>query len=186
MRRRGARITVLCEDEAQERFARQVCYKLGYHRREVYAARYPSGRGSGEQWVCERYAVEVRAHRRERTHQNVELLVVVDADTHTVEQRKRRLGEKLGDAGLAPRSNDEPIVIWVPKRCLETWLLWLAERGEVDEETPGQTCKNLVRDDDWKTAPARFVDYYRRPDQTPEPLPSMADALIETRRLSVS
>lgn len=184
MNRRGVRVTVLCEDDAHKRFARYAFLRLGYHRREIRELHNPSGRGSAEQWVREHYANEVRTHRSRGASQQVVLVVIVDADTQTVQQRHQQLENQLQTKGLRPRSETEPIVIWVPKRHIETWVAWLSGRDVNEKDHNKHHCKRLVHDQDWKCAAERFVDIFRAPNDRPEGLlPSMLSAIEEMARL---
>ena len=93
----------------------------------------PSGAGSGEQWVRERFVIEVEACRVRQAE--TRLIVVIDADTHTVQARIEQLDSALREAGVhiipdETRMNRTPR----PRRNIETWILCLSD-VEVNEET---------------------------------------------------
>ena len=93
----------------------------------------PSGAGSAEQWVRERFAIEVEACRSR--HAQTKLIVLIDADLQTVHQRIRQLDQKLRDAGVPAIPNDtERFARLVPKRNIETWILCLND-VQVNEDT---------------------------------------------------
>lgn len=184
MKRRGVRVRILFEDDAQWTFARHVFLVRGYHHREIRGVPYVPGQGSAEQRVRDQYPQEVKGNRSRRKNQQVELLVVIDADTSTVDNRKKQLATKLKEDGLAARSGKEPIVVWIPKRCVETWIAWLSNH-DVTERTESHRCKNLVRDCDYRPPARKFVDGFRQPDQVPGLLPSIRDAHAEMKRLPV-
>jgi hypothetical protein len=114
-RRRGVRVTVLVEDQALERFAREVLLQLRFGPREIRVERHPAGGGSAKHWVETRYPIEVRAYRRKVNSQRIALLVGTEADEQTVADRFRCLASKLTDAGIADRNDDERVALWVPK-----------------------------------------------------------------------
>jgi hypothetical protein len=93
----------------------------------------PSGAGSAELWVRERFAIEVEAYRGRRA--KTKLIVVIDADTRSVQQRISQLDQALREAGAPPISNNEEgIARLVPRRNIETWILCLND-VQVDEDT---------------------------------------------------
>jgi hypothetical protein len=179
--RKGVRLVLLCEDDEHRRFARHVFHKLGRHYRELRTLVCPAGRGSAEQWVRQRYAEEVRVYRRRaNTQQGIALVVTVDADQQTVDYRHAQLSQSLNEFALAERGTAERIVIWVPKRHIETWVADLLGQDVSEEDD----CKNLMRDADYRPAADRFVERYRGPGSRPaNVLPSMSRAFDETDRL---
>jgi len=180
MRRQGTRLIILCEDDEHEQFARHTFLALGYHPREMRVVPRCAGRGAAEQWVREQYALEVRAHRRKASSQNIGLIVVIDADTSTVAKRHGQLNAHLKENNLENRGPRECIVIWVPKRHIETWIAWLSNH-KVDES---RDCKDLTRGADYRACAARFVHIYRDTDGRPEGLlPAMSHAFDEMKRL---
>jgi hypothetical protein len=97
---------------------------------------FPAGKGSGEQWVRNRFAKEVSACRFRVTGKRAEtaLVVIIDADAYTVEQRLQHLADALHEAGIDPLQNNELIARLIPKRNVETWILCLNDH-RVDEIT---------------------------------------------------
>lgn len=95
----------------------------------------PSGKGSAESWVRKSFAKEVGAYRKRQAKAATALIVVIDADTHTVQDRLNQLDQALRDAGKQRiDAGTEQIARLVPKRNIETWILCLTGQ-EVDEET---------------------------------------------------
>lgn len=96
----------------------------------------PNGRGSGEAHVRRIYPSEVRALRRVNSYSEIgrALVIMIDADTFTVNERHNELDRNLRDAQLEPRQSNEKIAILVPKRNIETWIHYL-KGSAVDEET---------------------------------------------------
>ncbi len=131
MARREARLIVLCEDNAQERFLGGLEMGMGYRR--VRLVRLPAGQGSGELHVRRNYAAEVRAHRSKRNAQPMlALITMLDADVVTTDHRHQQLAYELANDGQAPRQPEERIAILVPKRHVESWVKFL-ETGVGDE-----------------------------------------------------
>src|SRR6266571_4975890 len=124
MTRGRRRLLVVSEDKQQETFSRRALMRFGYRRHELSFATAPSGRGAGEQFVRTRYARELRIVRG-TTYQRVGLVVMVDADTSTVQERSNQLAGELAGSSLPPRTDDDPVAIVVPRRSIETWIHYL-------------------------------------------------------------
>ena len=59
-------------------------------------------------------------------HAKTALIVMIDADTHTVQDRWRQLDQALEDGGKQRvDAEHEQIARLVPKRNIETWILCL-------------------------------------------------------------
>ena len=128
-----SQIILLLEDALHERFIYRYLRKLGYGRHLMRFARSPSGVGSAEQRVRERFALEVRACTRRQA--KTTLIVLVDADTHTVQERIAQFDSSLREAGIPMiPDNTRRIARLVPKRNIETWILCLFD-VQVNEET---------------------------------------------------
>jgi len=179
--RKGVRLVVVCEDDEHWKFARHAFLRLGYHNRELRPFISPSGRGAAEHWVRKRYALEVRAHRRRVASQKVGLVVVVDADTETTEHRHNQLSSELADAGLPQRTDGERIVLWIPRRHIETWVAYLLGNKVTEDED----WKRRMQGQDYRPPAYRFIELYQRSDDRPaDLLPSMSLAYEELACLS--
>jgi hypothetical protein len=123
--RERVRAVVVCEDRAHRSFAEKLCERLGLTPLHVHVA--PSGAGSAEQWVRNRFLAEARAHRSQANHQaNLVLLVVTDSDAFGVAGRTAWFDEELEKDGRPRRGGAERIVYLVPAWSIETWLAWLS------------------------------------------------------------
>lgn len=124
MPRRTATVIILCEDQQQEVFVRHWLQAKGFNRRQIRVRRSPVAQGSAEQFVRTQYPVEVQECRRVATYQpvGVSLVVSIDADISSVEERQRQLDRELESHDLERRGVDERIAILVPKRNIETWV----------------------------------------------------------------
>jgi hypothetical protein len=134
MAERIARIILLVEDINQETLLRRYLQQFGHDNRNMRPVKIAAGHGSGEQFVRERYSSEVRAIRAQLARTKACLIVVLDADTGSVGDRRHQLERALRDADETPRGASEPILHLIPKRNVETWILCLNSR-DVDEVT---------------------------------------------------
>jgi hypothetical protein len=127
-----SQVIVLVEDDRQEMLVYRYLKKRGLRTRIESS---PSGKGSAESWVRKSFAKEVTAYRIRQAKASTALIVVIDADTHTVQDRLNQLDQALMDAGKQRiDAGTEQIARLVPKRNVETWILCLNEQ-EVDENT---------------------------------------------------
>jgi len=124
-------VVLLCEDQAHETFVRRFLRNRGFKSGEIRTLPLPDGSQSGEQWVRSRYPDELKAIRSRR---NAYLLVVTDADQHTTALRKRALDQECDRRGVDRRTADEPVLVIVPRRNIETWCEYVDGR-DVDETT---------------------------------------------------
>jgi hypothetical protein len=132
---KASKIIVLCEDKAHEVFVTRFL-KKGWNvkPRAIRVPPYPNGKGSGKKYVEDNIFLEVEALRRR--HASTVLLVVKDADEHTVEQVRGNL-----DAKVEPhRTADEPIAYIIPKWHIQTWIAYL--NGDHVDEGDKATYKN--------------------------------------------
>lgn len=149
MIQRRIQIVVLCEDRQQEVFARHFLKKRGFTGNMRYSV-CPEGSQSGEQFVRSRYPMEVKAYRSKASYLSIGLVVVIDADTKTVQERLNQLDDALRADEQEIRQPKEAIAVFVPKRNIETWIHYL-QGNAVDEEGEYQkffknegTCKPYV------------------------------------------
>lgn len=137
MPERIANKIILAEDAVQQNLVRRYLQRCGHESREcrfvALPARGPGG--SGEKYVRDQYPQQVQACRSSLGRRATALLVViVDADMETTERRAAQLGSALLAAGMQGRGHDEPIVVLIPRRHVETWIRALLG-NQVDEVT---------------------------------------------------
>ncbi|GBF81918.1 hypothetical protein [Aphanothece sacrum] len=128
MSQNRVQIVILCEDRQQEVFARYFLEQRGFNSR-FRAKINPPGSQSGEQYVRTEYAKEVQAYRQNKNRISLALVVIIDADQFTVEERLNQLANTLKNN----RQPDEAIAIFIPKRNIETWIHHL--QGTLVDET---------------------------------------------------
>jgi hypothetical protein len=142
----------------------------------------PSGQGSAEAWVRKTFVKEVSAYRNR--HAQTKLIVVIDADTATVEDRLRQLDQALIENGKAPiDARTEQIARLIPKRNVETWVLCLNGHS-VDEETNYKKTRN-----DWNElipqASETLLDWTRSVEPPNHCVDSLRNGVRELKRLTV-
>ena len=133
MSQRRVQIVILCEDKQQEVFAIHFLQKRGFTLDRNFRTEI-CPKGAGEQFVREKYAQEVVEYRRQRNKRSGMLIVLIDADKKTVEERLKQLDDALIENSQQLRQPSEAIAIFVPKRNIETWIHYL-QGTNVDEET---------------------------------------------------
>ena len=133
-KRPRAKLIILCEDSQQAVFAKHFFIRRGFASQKITLQM--NTKGSGEQFVRTEYAKQVKFCRQTSSYSPVGtyLVVLIDADNHTYEQRLRQLDESLEDDGQPKRQPNEKIAIFVPKRNIETWIHYLMGKA-VDEKT---------------------------------------------------
>jgi hypothetical protein len=131
---------VLAEDTVQQNLVRRYLERCGHETRECRFVPLPArGRGgSGERYVRDQYAPQVQACRSSLGRRAAALLIVViDADMETTEHRRSQLSDALRSTDMNERRDDEPIVLLIPKRHIETWIRALL--GEHADEVTDYT-----------------------------------------------
>lgn len=182
MAERIANIILLVEDINQENLLRRYLQQLGHGNRNMRPQRLPKGQGSGEQFVRERYASEVRAIRSQLTRTKACLIAMIDADAGSVDDRRQQLGRALQDAEEASRSASEPILNLVPKRNVETWILCL--NSEMVDEVNDYRHDSRVSSERIKQAASTLFSWTRINSTIPAAcVPSLRDCLSEFERL---
>jgi hypothetical protein len=165
-------VIVLAEDARHQRFIRRCLERLNYPSDRIRNEPLPAGRGSGEQWVRERHARAVRAYRDRAARANTALVIMIDADIYTVDQRLQQ---------LETPHEGEKIARMIPKRNIETWVLCLTGTI-VDEETDYHDRPGI--DEQIKPAAAELFQWTRPNALIPHRcVPSLHLAIPEMRRL---
>lgn len=126
----GVSLVLLCEDKQTDSFVRRFLRHRRFGSRDIRTLSLPNSRQSGEQWVRERYSEELKAIRARR---QAYLIVVTDADSGSTEDRRRQLEAECDNNGVPRRSDDDPVLIFVPRRNIETWFAYL-DGTDVDED----------------------------------------------------
>ena len=144
------RILVLCEDQRQETFIRRFLKKSRMEDKCRYCP-FPDGKGAGEQHVRESYPRELKLARDKKTF----LLVMIDADKKTAEERRRQFAEACKNQDISPEKANDPVAVFIPARNIETWIYFLKTGEKVDESTD---YSNLVGKDECKPQAKKLRD----------------------------
>jgi hypothetical protein len=183
--RASMRGVVLCEDKLTERFVRKLLGSLGFDtQRRIRFETAPSGSGSGEAWVKQRYPHEVRLLRSKRHQRDLCLLAIRDGDRFGVDVRKRELDEQLETEQLAPRQPRERIATPVPTWSIETWLLTLLGDDRWHEGVPVKAELAKRHGERADEAIVAAVRAWTEGAAEASTLPSLRDGLLELARLS--
>ena len=126
----SARIRLLCEDRQTDNFVRRFLFHRNFRSRDIHTVPLPDGLQSGEQWVRESYPRQLKVVRRRR---QVGLLVVIDADNNTTTDRKAGLDQECVRQNVTPSSPNDPVIVVIPRRNIETWFHFLRHKRSVDE-----------------------------------------------------
>ncbi|REJ71412.1 MAG: hypothetical protein DWQ29_23655 [Planctomycetota bacterium] len=180
-RKRGVRVTVLAEDQRLASFARRILEELGFHRREIIVEPIPMS-GAGHAWVRKNYPRQVGLCRHKASHQQVALVVGIDADNTTPTARTVELDNELEASGVAKRGAGDAVAIIAPARNIETWVRHF-EGEAVDEETD---YKQKVKRADFRQVAQRFVAEFHRYRSNPDEvttLPALRAAYGEIDRI---
>ena len=125
MNKRRVQIILLCEDQQQEVFMRRFLKRHGYRNDQIRHRFSPKGKQSGEQFVRTNYPIELKAYKSKAGYVSIGLVVMIDADIRTVDDRIRELDEACDMKSIPRRSPQDRVGIFVPKRNIETWIYYL-------------------------------------------------------------
>jgi hypothetical protein len=154
---------------------------LNAHRMRISIS--PKARGSAENWVQMKFVEETKAYRMRQPRARTELLVVIDADTSTVQRRFNQLDRALRTDGNEIVSDGERIARLVSKRNVETWILCLNQEN-VDENNDYKTRKR-----NWSkiiSAAGNTLNQWSRMEAGPPPhcISSLRTGVLELKRLT--
>ncbi|WP_233787188.1 hypothetical protein [Dulcicalothrix desertica] len=140
----------------------------------------PPSSQSGEQYVRTQYPVEVKAYRQNRNRVSIGLVVLIDADTSTPQERLDWLARTLADDEQQNRQPDEAIAIFVPKRNIETWIHYLQGESVNEEDTYSKFPNNEAN---CKPSVENLAEQCRSQNILKEAPPSLQLACGELQRL---
>jgi len=93
-----------------------------------------AAKGSGEQWVRNRFPVELGAYRERRTRAASALMTIIDADSGSVDGHINELKAECISNQVPFRTDDDAVAIAVPKRNIETWIHYLRGNAVSEQE----------------------------------------------------
>lgn len=130
-----SQFVVLGEDPAHRSFIRAWLRGNDVSFRCIREVEPPAGKSGGCAFVLRKYREEAQSARKRATSSAAtRLIVVIDADDSTINDRYTELAGALGENKC--RQDADPICLLIPKREIETWVeALLNENASVDEES---------------------------------------------------
>lgn len=176
----GVKIILLCEDQQTDSFVRNFLKHRNFKYRDITTCPLPrSNGGAGEQSVRKQYSRQLKAIRNKK---NAYLIVVIDADIHTLDYRHQQLKQECEENRIPPRnSSDINVLHIIPRRNIETWLKYLKNENNIDESVQ---YPKLKRPGDCKEHAENLYNMCHVQQQLREPAPpSLREACNEYRKL---
>jgi hypothetical protein len=160
---RWSNIVILAEDQEHQNLVWHYLKRCPANRavllHRTRKVQLPAGRGSGSQFVRERFSLEVAACRGR--HASVVLIVITAADNLSIGAREQTLHDELAKNSQAAIGPAEPVAILVPKWQVETWVKCL--HGETVREDDKDTDKPPVTPEQVEAA-AKILYVWARPN----------------------
>lgn len=131
-------VTILCEDIDQERFIRQYLICCGLDDRKIKDFGNPKGKTikNNNALILKHYPELIKSYRS-RKYRNIAVVVMIDADEDSLDDRMRSLNialdETAGNLNKDPRLPNEKVAIFVPARNIETWFYYINNNMEGQE-----------------------------------------------------
>jgi len=146
---RNYQYIILCEDVQMRTFILSFLDEQDIKPQKIRVRSIPCGEGCGEAYVRRELPKEVKILHATSYLKQV-LVVCVDADNHTVDERVKMLIREVEDDKKKWSRTNEPIVFWIPKRQIETWIHFFKWEA-VDENNVfphsgkrPESCKNVA------------------------------------------
>jgi hypothetical protein len=161
MSSRVSKAVLLCEDQEHERLVIAFLKQCGVRSpgrilRSRVASKLKAGGNVG--WVLDEFANELRTFRNRQKKAESLLIVVIDADNASVEDRRRELNERAQRAGIDTIGPDE-IAVLIPNRHIETWIRALL--GDVVSEHDDCKTNKAPTKEELRKAAARLFEWSR-------------------------
>lgn len=173
---RRVQIVVLCEDLQHAVFVRRFLKKAGWPTRRLREEIAPPGRGSGEQFVRERFPVELTAHRTNCSRVAAALVVMIDGDNQGPRKRTDSLAQACQSSGVETPRPDERVAVFIPTWNIETWIAYL-DGTSVEENKDDYP--RLARERDCQPRVNHLWDMCQRGELRPPSPPSLDAACTE-------
>lgn len=185
-------VVILCEDIDHKRFITQYLVEKGVK----CQIKKPSNLKAGEvnnnnSSVVAQYPAYVKQYRRDKNRKNLALIIMIDGDDKTVNQRIRSLNKALdereGELNKELRLPDEKIAIFVPMRNIETWFEYINGNKNCNEQDDYKD-KNLDKKERVKlakTSATKLAKEICPQGLPPDAPPSLIHAYNELQRLQI-
>lgn len=178
---------ILAEDKEQQNLVRRYLERCGHDTRSLRLVALPAkaSGGSGEKYVRDHYPQEVRACRHSLGRRaSALLIVVIDADLKSTQQRAKQLSDELEAAGQEDRTEDDPIVVLIPKRHVETWIRALLGKSADETTNYKRAPYRALTSADVKNATAKLHEWTRPTAHAPlTSPPSLTASIPEWRKI---
>ncbi|MEG4530643.1 hypothetical protein [Microcoleus sp. D2_18a_D3] len=154
-------VTILCEDIDQERFIRQYLICCGLDDRKIKDFGNPKGKTikNNNALILKHYPELIKSYRS-RKYRNIAVVVMIDADEDSLDDRMRSLNialdETAGNLNKDPRLPNEKVAIFVPARNIETWFYYINNNME------GQECNEITDYKDKKMSAEERIELAKR------------------------
>jgi len=125
---------------------------------------------------------ETVAALRARGGEKIVLIVVTDADSHSVAERRDLVIKHLEAVGGTRPAPEEPVFWVVPKWEIETWMGYLRE-GTFDEQKKDNPKVYGGRESECRPEVEKLIRMCREKNLVPPPPASLLDACVEYERL---
>jgi hypothetical protein len=169
---------VLGEDPAHRSFIRAWLSANNVHHRRVYSIDPPAGKSGGIQFVLTRCKDTIKdALHRDRSKAKTRVVLAIDADDGTVEERLAEVKRELAD--ISEEERQAVICFLIPKRHIETWVHALGSTDPRVNERDNYKDKTI---DEVRAAARRLA---RLPSAPLEP-PSLALAFEQLQHLKAT
>jgi hypothetical protein len=138
--------------------------------------------GGNDAWVLAHFVDQLHACRQRAKKAKTLLVVFIDADRWTVDERRREFNLRLEQVGREPLHDKDPFVLLIPRRHIETWISSLLGQtvNETDSYKTGKApSKPQIRE------AAQTLFEWARENARPGPtcVPSLATALPQWRKI---
>jgi hypothetical protein len=138
---------LLCEDRPQASLVRSYMHCCGLNTNEPwFISRIASelAQGGNVRWVLREFPRQLQACRQRHARARTLMIVMVDANSASVDERHRELNSALEGAGFTPMDSSDPTAILIPKRHIETWIR--AASGDAVNEADDYKYPSLTRE----------------------------------------
>jgi len=177
-----SQVIVVLEDDHHEMLIYRYLINCGMKRYAIRVHRSPSGQGSADSWVRKKFVQETNEYRNRQARAQTALIVMIDADTRTVQDRMNELDRALTDSGNPTVGQSERIARLVARRNVETWILCLNQRAvneETDYKSAGTNWNELI-----PTAGETLCQWTHLPAEPPDHcIDSLRTGVRELKRL---
>jgi hypothetical protein len=118
MSNRASKIVVLCEDDEHMRLTLAYMKRCGIQTERVVVQEVASRKqyGGNDAWVLREFPRQLRACRNRATRAETLLVVLIDGDRWTVDQRCQQLNQQLKQENQEELQDGDPVALLIPCR----------------------------------------------------------------------